>query len=338
MAFSTYHAPIFKQNLHFRRKEPLAFEEPWSTTWFPNLKHVCLDLSDDSRTLALLARLDPIQPTHLPIGLVRDRVVRTAQDFPSWSEDRPLNRWQMHLHEEGKFDADVKGGEGPIKEDLLGIWKFVTSFPDLQRLELPNAWQASKFLHDVRTAGYQYFANPNEGLANPKQVVLTCSAPVEGQDEPETPRKHKLAVDHEIENLRTRILENNLHGSRYGSEVQRLRIDNIDPRVFVVDTINDAPVGMQKLRVLNLNSLPRHGKKIPQWLWTLQNMQEYFETAGIPFPGDLTDAEVRIIKDVAKQALSALRIIYKNHPVWLVVRQHSIDDCKPFANQNSACG
>ncbi len=238
-----------------------------------NLEYLYLDLGCARLSLALFKRIKPDQLRHLSIALMRFAQL----------EDADSNIWSV------------------IENEL----------PNLQELEILNAWTFADFLHSFRTAGSSCFINPQQVfLAEPPPPSIFPSNRTRRERNPK-PRYESY--------LSTRILGHDDWQHQWGTRVEHLRIDHWDFERMTVNGIRDPSAGLQNLKVVIVNGGPRYPDD--DSAWTLDPDWNPRGILGRPAPTDGIFPELEVVKRIAGQDLDYLRVVVANgYHFWVRVR------------------
>lgn len=232
---------------------------------------MCLDLSHENRTLALLEYVRPTNRTHLTIGAVRDDNL-----------------------------GDKDGNE--VKAELYALWDFVQTLPCMKQLQFSKAWQASKFLQKLRgLKKMQQFKAIHV-------VITSLPPPPPASGSPLTPKE--IAKIPASTSLHTRLLGNNSWQYRWGTEIEIVCLNNVDLETIQIDDISSylSDAGFQSLKALVLKSTPKYARGIPDWFWTLEH-DEGYGREGQAVLADYQETGVRIIAEAIHQFLDKLRVL-----------------------------
>ena len=191
------------------------------------------------------------------------------------------------------------------------LWTVIKNdFPEIQRLEVINAWAFSNFLRLLRSQGYSEYSNP-------KQVFLAEPPPAPTNSKGQDGSRRKAKPRYETY-LYTRILGYDDWQQLWGTEVECLRLDNIDFKMMTVNSINDPSAGLQNLKIMILNGKSQHNSE--GWVWTLDPDWKPNGIVGQAVPADGSIPEIEVVRAIAGQGLDKLRMIIVNgYHFWIRV-------------------
>lgn len=194
--------------------------------------------------------------------------------------------------------VDILQKIAPINLNHLAISTFTEhaiydQLPSLQHMILLNAWEQSDlFIYDR--------------FPHLLQVYLAEPPPIHCDEFKQADYIQSVWV----KNLSIRIFGHNPQPPNWGPEVRHLRVDQIDPEILRVDSIDSDKQGLKKLRVMVLRP-PRVFTDGP-WIWSLETEPYHKEPFGPRLPD--SDAMMQLpewilASQLAAQDLPELRLI-----------------------------
>jgi len=244
-----------------------------------NLEYLYLDLGCARLSLALLKRILPDQLRHLSIALLRF---------------------------------------APIEDAHHGIWTMIENeLPNLEELQVLNAWAFPDFLRSLRALGKTKFVDAD-------QVLLADPPPPSTTLAKQTERSRKSKPRDKF-HLNTRILGYDNWQQLWGTKVEHLRLDHWDFERMTIDGISNASAGLQNLKVLVINGGPKYPDDGLS-AWTLDPEWHPHGILGRPVPSDVPLPEYDVVRNIARQGWDKLRVIVVNdYHYWIRVRTFSND-------------
>lgn len=144
------------------------------------------------------------------------------------------------------------------------------------------------------------------------------------------PPKHRNDYIQNIwqENLSVRIFGYTPESLQWGSDIQHLRIDQLDHNTVRVDSIDLVSQGLKQLKVLVLR--PPLNQSNGPWIWNLEYQPYSKYTFGPPIPQSMDYLrEARVAKMIADQDLPNLRLIaISEYRFWVQRKPKSKKDSK----------